>query len=434
MSARRHPSSRVTWRAAGVLFAMAVTIAATPLPDAWKNWQYSRAIDISTTETPRLASAVVSVDVFRRSHTGLRDLRVIDDLGDEVPFVIWTRDGSTNTVSLPTTLRENSYAPGDYTQMVLDLGDNPKFHNTLEIQTREPDFIEWVSVEASDDARLWRIVQTRAPFFRFRKEGLQGTQTISYSENNARYLRVHILDGAEQFQATGARVLYKTVVAPESVPVDVVFIPSASQSTGNSSWTADFGVSEMPVSGVHFDVGAPAEFIRSVDISASDDNQEWRFVARGEIYRYKQAGAAQEQSAVSIPSYGGARGRYWRIEIANGNDKPLEEVNVRVSATPRHIVFEQQPGRTYRLIYGQSLAEAPQYDLKRRIDFKHADAATTAISVGPEEENSDYSDPRPWTEKNRYFLWVVLGIAVLLLGYSAIQSLRRSSSDSTQNP
>ena len=420
MIARPCSGSLSRWTAAGALFSLLATVAAAPLPHAWKNWRYSRAIDISTTDAPRLATAVVPADVFRRSQTGLRDLRVIDDLGDEVPFVIWTRDGSTKTVSFPTTLRENSFAPGDYTQMVLDLGDNPKFNNALEIQTREPDFIEWVSVEASDDAHLWRIVQPRAPFFRFRKEGLQGTQTISYSENNARYLRVHILDGTEQFHATGARVLYKTVVAPESVPVDVVFLPSASQPTGNSSWTADFGVSEMPVSGVHFEVGAPAEFIRSVDISASDDDQEWRFVARGEIYRYQQAGAAQEQSAVSIPSYGGAQGRYWRIEIANGNDKPLEEVNVRVIATPRHIVFEQQPGRTYRLIYGQSRAEAPQYDLKRRIDFKHADAATMAIEVGPEEENSDYSDPRPWTEKNRYFLWVVLGIAVLLLGYSAI--------------
>ena len=185
----------------------------------------------------------------------------------------------------------------------------------------------------------------------------------------------------------------------------------------------------MPVSSVQFEVGTPAEFIRSVDISASDDNQEWHFIGRGEIYRYRQSDAGQEQLSISIP-FGGGHERYWRVDISNGNDAPLNGVALHARMAPRHLFFVQQPGRTYRLIYGQSRAEAPQYDLTRRLNPHQEDSAAMAITVGPEEENSDYSDPRPWTEKNGYFLWVVLGIAVLLLGYSAIQSLRRSSSDS----
>ena len=94
--------------------------------------------------------------------------------------------------------------------------------------------------------------------------------------------------------------------------------------------------------------------------------------------------------------------------------------------TPAHIVFEQQHGHSYRLIYGQSRAQPPEYDLARRTDAKQEDAAVVG-DVGPEEENPDYVDPRPWTEKNRYFLWIVVGLAVLLLGYSAIRSLRRKS-------
>src|SRR5277367_871714 len=98
----------------------------------------------------------------------------------------------------------------------------------------------------------------------------------------------------------------------------------------------------MPVSRVRFDVEAPAEFIRRVDISASDDKQEWRTFAGGEIYRYRQAGATQEQLTVSLP-FGGAEGRYWKVEVANGNDAPLSGVTVHLSATPRHVFFEQQP-------------------------------------------------------------------------------------------
>jgi len=424
--------ARRKWIVATTLLAVAVTLAAAPLPPAWKNWRCSRAIKLPPADATRLAAIVVPEEVFQQSRTELPDLRVIDDLGGEAPFVMRTREGSTNTVSISTRLVENSFAPGDYTQIVLDLGARTPFHNTVEIQTTETDFIEWVSVEASDDARLWRIVQPRAPFFRFEKQFLTGTQTVSYSENNARYLRIRILDQEKRFPVTGASVLYKTVTAAEKTPLEATFTPSAPSSTDRSAWTADFGGPGMPPSGVRFDVAAPAaEFIRSVEITASSDGKDWQPIAQGEIYRYRQAQAAQEQLDVSIPS-GGEQGRYWRVEIVNRNDAPLEGVALHLFATPRHIFFEQQPGRNYRLLYGQSRAEAPQYDLSRRLEAKQEDTAV-AGEVGPEEENSGYSDPRPWTEKNGYFLWIVMGIAVIILGYSAIRSLRRSSADSTHN-
>jgi hypothetical protein len=151
----------------------------------------------------------------------------------------------------------------------------------------------------------------------------------------------------------------------------------------------------------------------------------WSSFARGEIYRFRRGDATEEHLAVAVPSY--TTSRYWRITIVNGNDAPLPGVVPYIYMTPAHIAFEQQPGHSYRLLYGQSRAQAPGYDLARRTDAKQEDAAVTG-NVGPEEENPDYADPKPWTEKNRYFLWVVVGLAVLLLGYSAIRSLRRTSS------
>src|SRR5207249_12113835 len=93
--------------------------------------------------------------------------------------------------------------PGQFTQVVLDLGDRAGFHNSLRVQTSESDFINWVEVAASDDAHQWRIVNARAPISRFRKENLEGNQTVRYSENNARYLRVRIQESEHTFKVTG---------------------------------------------------------------------------------------------------------------------------------------------------------------------------------------------------------------------------------------
>jgi Protein of unknown function (DUF3999) len=428
----RLPLSARIWRGvllAGLIGAASlaafVALADAPLPAVWKQWHYSRAIELAPADSMRLVSVVVPEGVFRESRSWLPDLRVIDNQGQETAFAVRMRSGSTRAVSTPTTLLENSFAPGRYTQLVLDLGKKAPFHNAVEILTAQTDFIEWVSVEASDDAHLWRIVQPRAPFFQFRLQYREGANTIAYSENNAQYLRIHILDGEKQFSVAGATVFHKTVTQAERVALSVSFANGAPSAARRSAWIADLGAAGMPVSEVGFEVGPPAEFIRTVEVFASDDGQKWLRFAQGEIFRYYQEKVSQEQLVVAIP-FGGARGRYWKVEVVNGNDAPLEAVTLQLSAVPRHIVFEQQPGRSYRLLYGQNRATAPEYDLERRLDGPQEDAAREG-QVGPQEVNADWQDPRPWTEKHDIFLWLVLLAAVGMLGYAAVRSLRRSA-------
>jgi hypothetical protein len=413
------------WTVAGAMLLAAGALAAAPLPSAWKNWRYSRAVELSPTDTTRLAGVVVPQEVYARAQINFSDVRVIDDTGAEVPYASYVRQGSTTSASVPTTLRENSFAPGLYTQVVIDFGERSPFHNTVELTTPETDFIEWASVEASDDAHVWRIVQKRAPIFRFQKEGRQGTQTLHYSENNARYLRIRILDGAKQFPITGANTLDLKAVPPESAAIAPSIARDPSAPANQTAWRIDLGASLFDLRTLEFKVG-PAEFSRNVEVSGSADGTEWTPFAYGQIYRFHQGDAVEEHLTIPVGSY--LQRRYLRVAILNGNDTPLPDVTLAFYISPQHIVFEQQPGRSYRLLYGQSRAQRPEYDLVRRVMPQQEDAAI-AGQLGPEEENANYSDPRPWTEKNTYVLWIVVGIAVLLLGYSAIRSLRRSSAD-----
>ncbi len=416
---------KTAWAAVAVLLGFAA-LAASPLPPAWKHWRYSRAVELPSAGATRLADVVVADEVYAQAKPELLDLRVIDDQGAEVPYFVFVREGSKNTVTLPTTLHEQSFAPGLYSQFVFEIGGQEPFHNSIRIMVNESDFIEWVRVEASDDGHVWRIVQERAPIFRLQKEAREGTQEVHYSENNARYLRVSILDGEKRFPITGASVTYEATVPPERSPLAAVVSLDANPPARQTVWTADLGAPGVPVSEVRFDVPPPMEFSRSVGIAASDDREEWRPYARGEIYRFHQGDAVQEQLAVTIP-FEGARGRFWRVTIENGDDAPLANAVAHLYATPRHILFEQQPRRSYRLLYGQSEAKAAEYDLGRRVNAKERESAVSG-ALGSEETNPDWSDPRPWTERYDFVLWISLGIAVLLLGLSAIRSLRRSAS------
>jgi hypothetical protein len=409
------------------LLAAFAALADTSLPAAWKHWHYSRAIELTTTGVGQFADVVAPPDLYAHAQNGLADLRVIDDRGAEIPYVIFQRVGSSKSSTLPTTLRENSFTAGAYTQLVLDAGAHAPFHNTVRIETGEPDFIEWVQVEASDDGHVWRMVQERAPIFRFRKNAHEGTQVVHYSENNAQYLRVRILDSDKKFPVSGAQILLETTEPAERAPLELAMVADAKQPAGRSVWSAELGAAMLLVTEVRFDVSAPPEFIRSVDISSSVDGKAWWSLRNAEIYRYQQGDARQEQLAVTVFN-GSAQSRYLRVEIVNGNDAPLAVAAPKLYMTPQHIVFEQQPGRSYRLIYGQERTEGAQYDLGRRVNA--ANLAAVAGQLGPEETNADWVDPRPWTETHDIFLWLVLLVAVMLIGYAAVRSLRKSAANS----
>ena len=282
--------------------------------------------------------------------------------------------------------------------------------------------MEWVEIEASDDAHVWRIVQERAPIFRFPREGHGGTDVVRYSPNNARYLRVRILDGSKQFPVSRVDIITNSPEKPEREPFGVNFVPSKGTAPNQTAWSADFGGASAPVREIRFEV-APEEFVREVTIQSSGDNARWFVVGTGEIFRFTQGTHECEQLSVPIS---GTPERYLRVEISNGNDKPLFGVVPTAHIATQRVIFKQQPGRTYRLLYGQSEAKPVQYDLQRRVNQPQIEAAVV-VSAGPEDENSAWSDPRPWTETHGFVVWFGVGFAVLLLGYTAIQSLRRSS-------
>ena len=406
-----------------VLLVMATSALAASLPDRWSKWRFSR--EISASHPGVLNYIPVGPDVLSHSSTYLADLRILDESGAETPYVIRTTVGVTKSETIQTTIRENSFVPEKYTQLVLDLGAYPRFHNAVRLETPESDFILWVEVDASDDARTWRIVKARAPISRFRKEGLEGNQTIHYSENNARYLRVQIRESASQFPVTGAAAFPSSASRKDVIPEQWITLqsargPDATAPAGTTMWTLDLGSTNAPINTLEFSTDQP-EFFRGVRLSVSADGKEWSPAGGGEIYRY--LGDSRREESLRVPVYGYPGVRYWRVEILNGNDAPLSKPQLSASMVPRLILFRPAAGHSYRLAYGNEKAQPPQYDLERTL---HVGAAEQAFpdALANEVENSGYQDPRPFSERHPELLWTALALAAIALAYTAFRTMR----------
>jgi hypothetical protein len=414
--------------------ALGISLLAADLPGAWRSWRYTRAIE----EASGGALNYLTLDrwVFSHSENRLADLRVIDDEGKEIPYAVRSQiTRPPEPVKLSSAVRENSFVPKEFTQVVVDLGAKTGFHNNLKVRTPETDFINWVEVAASDDAHVWRIVNARAPISRFRKESLEGNQTVRYSENNARYLRVRIQEAQHPFQVTDIEVFSSPVANNEATAENGISLANslAPDANGGSEsltrWTVDLGSGNIPISKFTFEA-SQSEFYRAVRILTSSDGKEWQFAGGGEIHRYVFNGVSQESLEVSCYENGGPR--YWRAEVLNANDAPLSSVRLYVLMAKRFVLFHGTAGRAYRMLYGNSRATAPDYDLVRTLQIPGVEAMGRA-SLGAEEVTSNYVDPSPFTERHPNLLWAALGLAVVLLGYAAVRALRAPGSTGEAN-
>jgi len=413
--------------------ALGVSLLAADLPEAWRSWRYTRAIE----QARGGALNYITLDraAFSHSENRLADLRVIDDEGKETPYAVRSQiTQPPQPVKLASAVRENSFVPKEFTQVVIDLGAKTGFHNNLRVRTPETDFINWVEVAASDDAHVWRIVNARAPISRFSKENLEGNQIVRYSENNARYLRVRIQEAQHPFQVTDIEVFSSAATNNEAATESGIQLvhalaPDAKGSDSLTQWTMDPLGGNIPISKFVFETSQP-EFYRAVRILTSSDGKEWQFAGGGEIHRYVFNGVSEE--SLGVPCNENEGSRHWRVEVLNGNDAPLSDVRLSMLMPQRFVLFHGAAGRAYRMLYGNSRATAPDYDLVRTLQIPGVDAMGHA-SLGTEEATSNYIDPSPFTERHPNLLWAALGLAVILLGYAAVRALRAAASPGEAN-
>lgn len=417
-------------RRAPCLFLACTTLAAAALaadlPSPWRAWRYSRTVQGIPLEGRAPAKILLPWEIFPHCEAGCRDIRLIEDQGQEVPFELYFDKGNFQEENHATRIMENSFVADHYTQIIADAGEKTLTYDRVRVLTPKMDFIVWAELAMSDDARTWRIVEPRAPISRFHSKAIDGTQTIPFRGLGlyARYVRIRIFERASQFPVTGIEVLYENSRPPDRVPLMVSLLPESASDSTESRWRGDLASQNIPLSEVTFTTDQP-EFYRAVRIETSNDGKGWEFRGSGEIYRFHQADKLKESLRISFPEVSGER--YLRVSVVNDNDQPLSKAQVEVLGVPRKILFREEPGRSYRLIYGNVKAGSPQYDLGHYLDVGTSKPAYVILQLGSEELISNYADPRPFTERHPNVLWFTLGIAVVLLGYTALRALRSPS-------
>lgn len=374
---------------------------------------------------PGRSAVTLDGHVFEHARPDLGDLRVVDDLGRETPYVRpWAPEDGPPALRLPATMNRGFVrgrsatatldfaAPTPKRELVLSLSGH-NFRRRVMVEGRNRTDGQWTTL--TDGAYVFAV--PGPPPARY--------ESVFLPENDFERLRVTAFRGDDDpavIEIRQASIRLAPERRPREAPLESAAYSFVAQEgrAGDTFVTLDLRWRFQPVRAVMLDV-ADERFFREVVVEARRSAPDrWFPIATGAVYRYQEGGRVHERLRVDACG----REDSLRVRIRNRDDRPLHVRGARVLGAVGRLAFEARPERRYTLQYGAPERPAPSYDLERTVGDTAAwlGGAADAFLLPPDQGRIVVR--RAWTERHPALLWAGLVAAVAVLGALTWRAIR----------
>jgi hypothetical protein len=331
----------------------AISSRAVELPAGWRHVQ---TFNIQSAGMVKFSLPIATLDAAR---PGLEDLRLCDDAGAEIPFLIEHPTASPRVIrrarSFQVSLQPNT------TVITLETGLTEPIE-AVTLETPANNFLKAVKVEGSRDGRGWQTLAVGQPIFQ--QAGGASELRAAFPVGTWPGLRLTVDDGRTgAIPFTGARV--HTAVG-ETSPGETLDagIAERYENPGETRLRLNLGAANLDLAALQLETTEPL-FTRSVTVAVAqvtDEAIREQSVSQGVIYRVKIDGQAAS-SNLTVNVGGQIRSRELLVLIRNEDSPPLTVSAVRVERRPVQLVFRARAAGAFHLLTGNRNCAAPRYDL-----------------------------------------------------------------------
>ena len=440
---RRHRDRIRAWVQAASLAVAALLITdatpavaqeLTPAPLQTLEYRWPLTAGQPTAEGT-LAGVALPPDLYEVARHDLADIRLLavhegTESAEEIPYVLHRPTDQVDVRDRPVELLNLSQTTAG-TEFLLDLGEDPQpiREITVDVDDGVHNYQRDVRVYGGDARTDVAALLTDDGLLFDAKRGAEHARLnrVSFPRSQFRFYRVLIENGPDApLSIVGARVAdRKEIRAPRrEYPAEIIGIHEDSERRATVV-VVDLQYQNLPTTGLRLEIASSGDFYRRANIEVTeslDDERSWGHVASFDVFHVQRPGRdARRSTSVEFPD---VRGRYLRIMIENGDDRPLSIQRATAVSIDRWLVFEwhriadaKQPVSVFAADQNRL---APQYDLARTIgDVRVAELIGTA-RIGPRESNSFYIGPttpkRPWSEEHAALVWGLTIGGVVIFG------------------
>ena len=349
------------------------------------DWQHEQTFNYAATMLVKINLPVESLDAARPA---LEDLRLYDDAGTEVPYVLMRPGPPPKLIQNAKTFQVSLNA--NNTVITLETGLKQPLE-AVTLETPSMDFIKAVRVEGSDDGKRWLILAQGRPIFR-QSDGAANLN-IPLPPIAASWLRLTVDDQrSPPIPFTGAQVCAATrEAAPrETVPVTIT---ERDENPGETRLALDVGAANLDIVDLQIGTTEPL-FTRPVSLAVpqiSEDAIREQVIGQGVIYRISIEGQPTSEN-LSVPLETLVRSRELILFIKNGDSPPLSIETVRAERRPVYLVFLPHLPGTFHLLTGNARCAAPRYDLAA-LGMNLKSVPVSPVQIPPPSDNPDFHPP-----------------------------------------
>jgi hypothetical protein len=371
---------------AGLLCACALwfggSAIATNLPS---DWQREQLFGVATSGLVKMSLPVQTLDSARPM---LEDLRLYDDAGNEVPYMIWRPVPVPKAVQAAKSF-QNRLNPTT-TLITLETGLTQPV-DRVSLESPAGNFLKAVRVESSMDGQRWQLLVQGQPIFS-QPWGANHLQ-VSFPPVVAKWLRISVDDQrSPPVPFTGA-CIYAAAGEPAPEELMPVEITERDENPGETRLALNLGAANLSIAAVQVESPEPL-FMRPITLAVpqmSEDAIREQIIGQGSVYRVAIAGQSASEN-LAMPLEKLLRSRELVLLIKNGDSPPLSISAVRVHRRPVYLVFLARQTGTYHLLSGNANCDAPHYDLAG-LTMNLQSVTVAAITLPSPADNPDFHAP-----------------------------------------
>ena len=179
----------------------------------------------------------------------------------------------------------------------------------------------------------------------------------------------------------------------------------------------------VPVSHLKIDVKDSFDYYRPITIKYLTDSIK---TEKGWKYNYSTLTSGMLNSMEKNEfKFSSRTVQKLKIFIHNQDNQPLTIDSILVKGYLHELIARFTEQATYFMTYGNKTAARPHYDIDRFTD--KVPVTLTALELG--NELTIEKDETPLTEplfKNKTWLWTIMSLIILLLGWFSVKMIRKN--------
>ena len=416
-------------------------------------FQFTKTVEMNTAAGEEIIAVPLDSDVYAGTRDGYPDLRIVDDRGTVVPYLLEAvgkkriRKVRETCASKLVSLHVDE---GKGLEIVVALDAQAPSALGLSIQTPLADYEHRVRVFGSQSGKDWTPVATDGVIFDYSRFMDIRNRDIALPENQYRQFKVvidqelddresplHELLRAREEGKDGKKETRVEITAKSRTPfrIDRVEMWRTVESDGGTEAesfryaTSGYRVEhDFKEKLSRVEIESRREPLKSLSIATSSRNfsrkarvlvpvergarTDWVEVGRSTIVNIQFRAFHRAELKVD---FGEQRQQHFRLEIENADNPPLEITGAQAAGAGYQVVFLRSVGRTYRLEYGSETAQAPSYDTAAVLASLDRGYQPVSAKLGPEVPIPGYRGRGGLEAFLNSPLFLILAIVVMVL-------------------